>query len=178
MLLILCGRSGSGKTTIERLLVERDGFKSVVSYTTRKPREGEINGVHYNFVSEEEFIKLKKEGALLEDNYLYGTYYGISAEGVEDHSNKLVAVLEYNGVVQVQERMEAKGIEKPVVIYFDATETVVKERIPDRLERIKDDNKMFSLKKYMPVVDVAINADRDIEATYETVKDFLRKHTK
>ena len=56
LLLVIAGPAGSGKSTLcERLLRERPGFSRVVTTTTRAPRPGEVNGVHYHFFAAEEF---------------------------------------------------------------------------------------------------------------------------
>ena len=59
-LIIICGKTNSGKSTLKTALLQH-GFKSIVTYTTRSPRLGEVNGVDYHFVSEETFETLKKE---------------------------------------------------------------------------------------------------------------------
>ena len=48
-MIILVGESASGKSTIEKILTEKYGYKKTISYTTRQPRDGEINGVNYHF---------------------------------------------------------------------------------------------------------------------------------
>ncbi|GAB6402418.1 hypothetical protein IMM1_36500 [Pseudocoprococcus immobilis] len=63
-LIIICGKTNSGKSTLKNALLQH-GFESIVTYTTRSPRLGEVNGVDYHFISEEEFENLKK-GQLLE----------------------------------------------------------------------------------------------------------------
>lgn len=56
VLLVLAGPAGSGKTTLcERMVAETAGFSRVVTTTTREPRPGEVNGIHYHFFSDEEF---------------------------------------------------------------------------------------------------------------------------
>ena len=62
-LIIICGKTNSGKSTLKNALLQH-GFESIVTYTTRSPRPGEVNGVDYHFVSEEEFENLKKEQLL------------------------------------------------------------------------------------------------------------------
>lgn len=62
-LIIICGKTNSGKSTLKNALLQH-GFESIVTYTTRSPRLGEVNGVDYHFVSEEEFENLKKEQLL------------------------------------------------------------------------------------------------------------------
>jgi guanylate kinase len=74
---IISGPSGAGKSTlIKRFLKEYPEFIFPTSVTTRKPREGEINGDHYIFLNEDEFLKKKNEEELLEWADVYGMYYG------------------------------------------------------------------------------------------------------
>ena len=66
-LVVISGFSGVGKgTVVNRLLSDYDHYTLSVSMTTRKPREGEVHGVNYYFVSNEEFEKMIGNGGLLE----------------------------------------------------------------------------------------------------------------
>ena len=66
-LIVLSGPSGVGKSTvIAQLLAKRPSLYFSVSYTTRKPREGEVDGINYNFVSREEFQRMIDNSELLE----------------------------------------------------------------------------------------------------------------
>ena len=77
MLLVVSGASGTGKgTLVKRLLDEDDSFAFSVSVTTREPREGEIDGVHYHFVSEEKYDELVAQDAFLEHAGFCGHRYG------------------------------------------------------------------------------------------------------
>lgn len=77
MLLVISGPSGTGKgTLIERLMKEDSSLVFSVSATTRAPRPGEINGVHYHFVSNEEYDRLVAEGAFVEYATVHGNRYG------------------------------------------------------------------------------------------------------
>jgi guanylate kinase len=78
LLLVISGPSGVGKDTVIKQLLELDpNLRYSVSYTTRPPRPGEVDGVDYRFVNGGEFERLIREGALLEhatyDGHLYGT---------------------------------------------------------------------------------------------------------
>jgi len=76
---VVCGPSGVGKGTIINMLMERfpDGqFGFSVSHTTRKPREGEENGVHYNFTTVDAMKKEISEGKFIEYAEVHGNYYG------------------------------------------------------------------------------------------------------
>jgi guanylate kinase len=73
LLLVIAGPAGSGKSTLcDRLLRERPGFSRVVTTTTRSPRPGEVNGVHYHFFSADEFRRRLTAGEFLEWAQVHG----------------------------------------------------------------------------------------------------------
>ena len=77
MLLVISGPSGTGKgTLIERLMKEDPTLVFSVSATTRAPRPGEIDGVHYHFVTNEQYDKLVAENAFVEYANVHGNRYG------------------------------------------------------------------------------------------------------
>ena len=79
MLVLLSGVSGAGKDTIKRELIKRNtNITSLPSYTDREPREGEVNGEIYNFISTQEFEELIKNGDLYEYDVHHDHYYGTS----------------------------------------------------------------------------------------------------
>lgn len=76
-LVVLSAPSGGGKTTICRMLSEKNpDFRLSISATTRPPRANEKDGVHYYFLSEEEFLDKVKRGEFLEYEKVHGNYYG------------------------------------------------------------------------------------------------------
>ncbi len=84
MCLIVAAPSGAGKSTITRALLARDaGVALSVSVTTRAPRAGEEEGVHYFFRSEEEFARMAAAGELLEHATVFGRGYGTPRGPVE-----------------------------------------------------------------------------------------------
>ena len=77
MLLVISGPSGTGKGTLIKMLMEQDPtLVFSVSATTRDPREGEIDGVHYHFVSDEEYDQLVRDNAFVEYANVHGKRYG------------------------------------------------------------------------------------------------------
>ena len=84
-ILVLSGPSGAGKSTLLNKVIDDIGeCYFSISTTTRKIREGEANGVHYHFVSEEEFKQDIEEEMFLEHAYVHGNYYGTSIRPVKD----------------------------------------------------------------------------------------------
>ncbi len=85
MLLIISGPSGTGKGTLVKKLMDSDPtFRFSCSVTTRKPREGEIERVHYHFVSDEEYERLEQNGEFLEHATVHGHHYGTLRKPVEE----------------------------------------------------------------------------------------------
>ena len=77
MLLVISGPSGTGKgTLIDKLLKEDPSFVFSVSVTTRKPRDYEVQDVHYHFISDEEYDKLLAEDAFIEHATVHANRYG------------------------------------------------------------------------------------------------------
>ena len=83
-LFVVVAPSGAGKTTLVTGLLKREpNIKLSMSYTTRKPREGEVDGVDYHFVAREKFEKMIGAGEFLEYANVYGNYYGTSRKWIE-----------------------------------------------------------------------------------------------
>lgn len=83
--LVFCGPSGSGKSTLlQKLLLDfPDKFGFSVSHTTRRPREGEVDGVHYHFTTVKQMENDIKQGRFIESATFGGNLYGTSKESVE-----------------------------------------------------------------------------------------------
>ena len=94
VLLVLSGPSGCGKGTIvSQILKNHQDFALSVSFTTRDPRPGEIDGVHYGFVSKEEFQKQIENGNMLEYTEYCGNFYGTPEDRVNELLEKGVNVI-------------------------------------------------------------------------------------
>jgi guanylate kinase len=87
-ILLLAGISGAGKdTTKKHLLRNYEGYRDIVSHTTRAPRENngkmEQNGVHYNFISQEEAEKMLLDREFIEAKFVHGKIYGTSVAEIQ-----------------------------------------------------------------------------------------------
>lgn len=110
LLIVLSGPSGVGKATVRKALFNSPDHKFTysVSMTTRKPREGEVDGQDYYFISEEEFLQRIKEGRFLEYAKFVGNYYGTPMEQVQqmiDQGDEVVLEIEVEGAMQVKAKM-------------------------------------------------------------------------
>ena len=106
LLIVLSGPSGSGKgTVVNELLARSDSFSLSVSNTTREPRPGEIDGVHYNFVTKNEFEQLINDGEMLEYTNYCGNYYGTPLKNVLsqlDEGINVILEIEVEGAINVK----------------------------------------------------------------------------
>jgi guanylate kinase len=110
-MLVLSSPSGAGKSTIARNLLESDpSLELSVSVTTRPRRGSEIDGVHYHFVSQREFNRLRDSDALLEWAEVHGNFYGTPREAAEAAmaaGRDMLFDIDWQGAVQLNEKMRA-----------------------------------------------------------------------
>jgi guanylate kinase len=111
LMLVISSPSGAGKSTIARTLMDRDQQIGLsVSVTTRQRRQSEIEGVHYHFVSQREFERLRDSDSLLEWAQVHGNYYGTPREAVETamgEGRDMLFDIDWQGAQQLQEKMSA-----------------------------------------------------------------------
>lgn len=116
VLLVLAGPAGSGKTTLcERMVAEVPGFERIVTTTTRAPRPGEVNGVHYHFFSPAEFDAKVAAGEFLEWAWVHktGNRYGTLASSVLDPlaaGRSLIINVDVQGVESFRQAAQANPL--------------------------------------------------------------------
>ena len=143
LLVVISGPSGVGKGTVRKALFNRTGHNLdySVSMTTRKPRDGEVDGVDYYFVSKEEFKKQISNGNLLEHAEFVGNMYGTPKDKVEEKlrlGHEVVLEIEVNGAMQVREKMEDAVFIFIAPPSYDALEKRLVDRGTERNEVIKE----------------------------------------
>ncbi|HPX71616.1 MAG TPA: guanylate kinase [Acholeplasmataceae bacterium] len=111
LLIVISGPSGVGKSSVRKALFDMPGQDLVysISMTTRKPRNGEKEGVDYYFVTKETFEEKIKNGEFLEWANFVGNYYGTPREKVEellDEGMQVVLEIEVDGALQVRRQMK------------------------------------------------------------------------
>ena len=147
VLVTLTGRSGSGKSTIEKMLVNNCGYRRAVSHTSREPRMSEINGRDYYFVGKEIMLTMYAEGKLAEFIEYNDNLYAVS---VDELMNSQVIVIEPSGLKQVKEKMKDK--KKIVSFFLDVSEETMYDRMKTRgdqesniTKRIEHDRHHFNV---------------------------------
>ena len=107
LLVVVSGPAGSGKGTVNGILLERENFVFSVSATTRSPRPGEKHGVNYYYITHEEFERRIAAGEMLEYTTYCDNYYGTpkkEAEAVLESGKNLLLEIEVDGAMQVKKK--------------------------------------------------------------------------
>lgn len=128
-MILLVGKTCSGKDTIRKELLKM-GVNSVITYTTRPPREHETEGVEYHFITKEEFLEKEAEGFFAETVYYDVAtgerwYYG---SAVEDLSDDKVITVNPHGLEQL---CKIKSL-NPIAFYITAGEETILNRLRER----------------------------------------------
>jgi len=103
-LIILISPSGGGKTAIfNKILAEENEIKYSVSFTTRKARINEVNGIDYNFISEEKFLEMRSSDEFLESAKVHGYWYGTSKNYINSvlKNNHIIMDIDVQGAKQI-----------------------------------------------------------------------------
>lgn len=183
-MIVLTGKSGSGKDTIKKELVKNYGYKNIVTYTSRPKRRGEKDGVDYHFISEEEFKEKIEEGFFAEyKEYPVQNgdvwYYGCSIKDIKDNiNNKSIIILTPQGV---QDIIDNIGIKLKVFYLYSNRNTILK-RLTNRgdeeeeiVRRMDKDNKDFA-KWEMKVFKTIYNHDGyDIKNVAKKIIDYCEE---
>lgn len=115
MIYVLVGAGGSGKSSLQKYLVENKGYQNGISCTTRPIRQGEIDGIDYHFLSEEEFLNRDKNNELVCVENFRGWYYGLGKDELK--KDNLVLVLTPDGVEELKTQLD--DTDKLIIIYVD-----------------------------------------------------------
>jgi len=158
LLFIVSAPSGAGKTTlVERLVEQTPHLKMSRSYTSRPAREGEVDGVDYNFVSRERFEAMVAVGEFLEWADVFGNLYGTSAADTErilESGTDLVLVIDVQGARKVRRR----GIETTAVFVMPPSLEVLERRLRGRS---KDSEQAIQKRLLVARQEVAAYAEYD-----------------
>lgn len=128
-MLVLVGKTCSGKDSVVNKLISEHNFKKIITYTTRPKRKGEKNGITYHYISEEDFLQKINEGFFAEwksyDTEFGIWYYGSSIEDYEKADDNTVIILTPDGFRDVINKLT----KKPAIIYIYANNPTIKKRL-------------------------------------------------
>lgn len=173
-LFVVSGPSGTGKGTIcKQLFEDRPNMISSVSMTTRNPREGEVDGINYFFVSKDEFENKIENDGLLEYARVFENYYGTPRKFVMDtleKGNDVLLEIDVQGAMQVKEKYQdaimvfimppsLEELKNRIVGRGTETEESIKRRLGEALNEIH----MADKYDYMVVNDDLAEAVADFE---------------
>ena len=138
----IMGKAGSGKDTILKRIIKKypEKFNEIVSCTTRPPREGELDGINYHFLSVEEFTKRVLNGDMLEATEFNGWHYGTAKSALSEEKTN-IGVFNPAGIYCL---MEEKDID--LQVYFIQTKD--KLRLMRQLSREEDPNIEEIIRRY------------------------------
>ena len=175
--LILSSPSGAGKTTLTKKIQQKyESFKISVSHTTRPPRDNEIDGVDYHFVSQNQFKDLIKKNSFYEHAKIFENYYGTLKSNVDNiiKNNDILFDIDWQGTQQL-----SKFKNLNLVKIFLTTDN--KEELKNRLikrnqnsiteveKRLKSfDEDIFHWKDYDYVI-----INRNLEACFKQIEKII-----
>lgn len=174
-LFVISAPSGAGKTTLCRRLCETvTNIRHSVSYTTRKPRQEEIDGVHYTFVDDDKFRAMVADSAFVEWASVHGNFYGTSKKRIENMMKTGIDVIldiDAQGARQIRETI-ADGI---LIFILPPSMDVLRERlmgrksdseevIEKRLKKAAQEIKEYKNYDYVIVNDLFEDAIKELTA--------------
>ena len=187
-LVVLCGESGVGKSTVKDIIVKRGILPNAVSATTRQRRESEIEGEDYQFLSREEFLKMGDNDELTEFTSYYipnegYVYYGLPKKNVDLTKSPYITILNPNGIQQLFKEINPVDV---LVIYIKRDDH---DRVIDYLnrEKGKDVRKVLEncLERYIRdeidfrdidlLADYTVENDGNIQDLFQKVVDIIMR---
>ena len=176
-IVVVSGPSGVGKDTIINIITSRSSFTKFPTCTTRKPRPGEINGVHYHFIDEETFMTLWHRGDLLDHVVITNYHYGLPIEklgrSLEDGQNVVVHLV--TGSAFVFKRIIPDAV---MVFIMPPSQEEILKRMRGRgmteeqiAHRLRDDPTTLQAARLYDFV--VVNHDGEEQETAERILEFV-----
>ncbi len=179
VLFVISSPSGAGKTTLCKKLIEdkQNALHLSVSVTTRPPRSNEVDTQDYYFISEEEFIRKKRESAFLESATVFGHFYATPLAQIEEFMAKGQDVLfdiDWQGARQIAEKMPQEVVR---IFLLPLSGAILRQRLNNRAS---DPQEIIEKRMSMSVSELShydeyeyVIINDDLETTYERIKTIL-----
>ena len=177
--IVLSSPSGAGKSTITKKLLETDEkIVLSVSATTREPREGEEDGVHYYFLSKDTFEEEVEKGNFVEHAEVFGNYYGTLKKEIEKKfadAKDIILDIDWQGARQVSDQLDTKRLLRIFILPPSIAElenrlrnrgTDSEEVIQKRMEQAKSEISHFNEYDYIVI-------NEDIEETFKQIQSII-----
>lgn len=144
MLLVICGKSATGKTTLKEYLIENYGYEPIITCTTREQRLGEVDGKDYHFINDQQFHDMINNNQFVEYNFFIKGWYGTKANSIDLNSNQVI-ILEPNGI-------------KELLRYYDYDPRIVV------FELVLDDNKRYirQIQRGDDIHEISLRKEREL----------------
>lgn len=179
MAIIIFGKTASGKSRIVNELVKR-GYKKIVTTTTRPARKGEVDGIDYKFITDDEFKELTNTRYFAEwkkYDTVDGTwYYGSPLDEISRSDNKSIVILTPDGYRDIKDELD-----EHISIYIYANNKTIRSRLSKRGDkkeeadrRIKQDNKDFKDAEFLADRIFYNNEDKDISDLVDEICKYLK----
>ena len=177
MLVILSGVAGAGKDTIKKEIIKRmENVKSIPSFTSRPPREGDIPGKTYIFLTKEEFEKKIRNDEIYEYDIHHNNYYGTSKQILNEESKTGIIIKDIDVKGMINLRKYLNGKVKMISIFLDAPDELLEKRLVmrgERAERVKVRLSRGELeRKYKDEFDLVVE-NIELKKTLKIIEDFI-----
>ena len=182
-MVVIIGKTSSGKDRIVKELISKHGFKKIITYTTRPMRKSEKQDVTYHFITEEDFKQKINEGFFAEyksyDTEFGKWYYGTALEDLKNADDKSVIILTPAGYREVRSELHNENI---TCIYLYANNATLKKRLVKRGDdpkeadrRLAHDAKDFKNFEYEADRVVYNNYDENLDNVVKKILDVVEK---
>ena len=177
-LFVISAPSGAGKTTLcNKLCATLPRIRHSVSYTTRLPRPGEINDIHYSFIDKDTFMAMVAEGQFIEWAEVHGNYYGTSRKRIEELTGGEIDVIldvDVQGASQIKNKIASVSGGCIFVFVLPPSMEVLVRRLR---ERQSDCDEVIEKRLRSAVQEIREYKNYDYVIVNDTIDDALKELT-
>ena len=185
MIVILSGVAGAGKDTIKKEIIKRMNFvESLPSYTSRPPREGDIPGQTYNFVTKAEFEEMIERNEFYEYDIHHNNYYGVPRKLLNEKIEQGKVIIKDVDVNGTQNLVNLLGQDtKIVTIFLRVPKDELERRLKERIEKTSPEEITLRLNRFdyeeskIGIYDYVLK-NNDLEKTVQIIMSIIENELK